>query len=265
MHALHRRAPSGPRGFTMVELLVVIAILAVLVGLLVPAIGGARQAARVATSLNQIRALQRAHLAYAEVNKGYLADARLPHGGGDQGIGESFVTTLLPYFEQTPAIKSPLDQSANWSVADGGQGVPVQGSTNRFRKTSYGINDHLATAFSPWGAVDASRLTNRISRVRNPAATVHTICMTETGDFAGADHAHVEEWGDSPGAFAIAATQVQTNAAGGKAATGDAVSPWGYLDGHASTESFSSLYFNMDFNQFDPWVSFKPQSLWSKN
>ncbi|MCE9618496.1 MAG: type II secretion system GspH family protein [Planctomycetes bacterium] len=251
-------------GFTLVELLVVIAVLAILIGLLVPSINGVMKSSRVTKSLSQIRSLELAHLAYAEANKGYLADARLPHGGGDQGIGESFVTTLQPYFEQTAAIKSPLDQSPNWSVADGGQGIPVQGSTKRFRKTSYGINDHLATEFSPWGAIDPARLTNRMSRIRNPAATVHTLCMTETGDFAGADHVHVEEWGDSPGAYAIASTQVQTNAAAGKVGAGDAVSPWGFADGHVSTDSFASLYFNASFNHFDPSVSFKPQSSWQK-
>ena len=174
------------RGFTLVELLVVIAILALLIGLLVPSLNNAMKTSRVSNSLSQIRGLERAHMAYAESNKGFLADARLPHGGGDQGAEESFVTTLAPYFEQTAAIKSPLDQSAYWSVNDGGQGVPVPGSTNRFRKTSYGINNHLAREFSAWGAVDSSRITDRISRIKNPAATVHTVCMVETGDFAAA-------------------------------------------------------------------------------
>ena len=260
------------RGFTLVELLVVIAILALLIGLLVPSLNHAMKTSRVSSSLSQIRGLERAHLAYAESNKGYLADARLPHGSGDQGAKESFVTTLAPYFEQTAAIKNPLDQSAHWSVNDGGQGVPVPGSTNRFRTTSYGINNHLAREFSAWGAVDSSRMTDRISRIKNPAATVHTVCMVETGDFAGADHPHVEEWGDSPGAIAIASTQLQINAASGNpynsksiSDDGESVSPWGYADGHVSTDSFASLYLNEKFNQFDPWVSFKPYTSWEKN
>ena len=260
------------RGFTLVELLVVIAILSLLIGLLVPSLNNAMKTSRVSNSLSQIRGLERAHMAYAESNKGFFTDARLPHGGGDQGAEESFVTTLAPYFEQTAAIKSPLDQSAHWSVNDGGQGVPVPGSTNRFRKTSYGINNHLAREFSAWGAVDSSRITDRISRIKNPAATVHTVCMVETGDFAGADHPHVEEWGDSPSAIAIASTQLQINAASGKtysskgvSTDGESISPWGYADGHVSTDSFASLYLNETFNQFDPWVSFKPHTSWEKN
>ncbi len=258
-------------GFTLVELLVVIAILALLIGLFIPSVNSVMKTSRVNKSLSQIRALERAHLAYAESNKGFLADARLPHGGGEHETKECFVVTLSPYFEQTAAIKSPLDQSAHWSVNDGGQGVPVSGSTNRFRKTSYGINNHLCREFSAWGAIDSARLCDKMSRIKNPAATVHTLCMAETGVFAGADHPHVEEWGDSPGAIKIASTQLQINAASGKPYNGagmsdhgESMSPWGYADGHVSTDSFSALYLNETFNQFDPWVSFKLQTSWEK-
>ena len=45
------------RGFTLVELLVVIAIIALLIGVLVPAIAGARNAGRATVSLSQMRQL----------------------------------------------------------------------------------------------------------------------------------------------------------------------------------------------------------------
>ena len=53
------------RGFTIIELLVVVSIIALLVGMLLPAIGKARDTARVNVSKNNLRQLGVAHKTYA--------------------------------------------------------------------------------------------------------------------------------------------------------------------------------------------------------
>ncbi|MHC4102218.1 MAG: type II secretion system protein, partial [Planctomycetota bacterium] len=53
------------KGFTIIELLVVVSIIALLVGILLPAIGKARDTARVNSSKSNLRQIGIAHKSYA--------------------------------------------------------------------------------------------------------------------------------------------------------------------------------------------------------
>ena len=56
---------QASKGFTIIELLVVVSIIALLIGILLPAIGKARDNARVNTSKSNLRQIGIAHKTYA--------------------------------------------------------------------------------------------------------------------------------------------------------------------------------------------------------
>jgi len=81
--AKHRA--GGGRGFTLIELLVVIAVIALLVGILLPSLASAREAARGTNCLSNFRQLAIGWALYADENK----DVMLPMRPGDVGGGAS--------------------------------------------------------------------------------------------------------------------------------------------------------------------------------
>jgi prepilin-type N-terminal cleavage/methylation domain-containing protein/prepilin-type processing-associated H-X9-DG protein len=81
-----------PRGFTLIELLVVIAIIAVLIALLLPAVQSAREAARRAQCVNNLKQVGIAMHNYHDTNNQLPPGARFD----DYGTWYHFV---LPYME----------------------------------------------------------------------------------------------------------------------------------------------------------------------
>jgi prepilin-type N-terminal cleavage/methylation domain-containing protein len=68
------------KGFTLVELLVVIGIIAVLVGILLPVLGRARESANRVACASNLRQITIASIAYANENKGALPPPRFDDG-----------------------------------------------------------------------------------------------------------------------------------------------------------------------------------------
>jgi prepilin-type N-terminal cleavage/methylation domain-containing protein len=89
------------KGFTIVELLVVISIIALLIGLLLPALGKARDSARLHQSSSNLRQVGAAHLMYAsEWN-----DRQFQLSRDDFG---AFGNNLQEYFASQGSYNIPL-------------------------------------------------------------------------------------------------------------------------------------------------------------
>jgi len=97
------------RGFTLIELLVVIAIIAILIGLLLPAVQKVREAASRVQSLNNLHQLTVGLQDYGDAHQQILP----PGGGNDhnymKGSGWIYASSLhyfiLPYIEQDTLFK----------------------------------------------------------------------------------------------------------------------------------------------------------------
>jgi prepilin-type N-terminal cleavage/methylation domain-containing protein/prepilin-type processing-associated H-X9-DG protein len=115
------------RGFTLVELLVVIAIIAILIGLLLPAVQKVREAANRMSCSNNIKQISLATVNCADQHEGNLpvGMGMYPYHGRDwngndwrdvpfSGYG-STLFHILPYVEQDGLYKSSIGGGAGWA------------------------------------------------------------------------------------------------------------------------------------------------------
>ncbi len=80
------RGPAGTRGFTLIELLVVISIIALLVGILLPALGAARKTAQNSQCLSNIRQMDTAAMSFAADHQFFIQLSSSDSGWGTSGI-----------------------------------------------------------------------------------------------------------------------------------------------------------------------------------
>ena len=147
--------------FTLIELLVVIAIIAILVGLLLPAVQKVREAAARAQCQNNLKQIGLATVNCMDSNQGAIPPGMGAYPGYDRNVpggayGSRFMF-ILPYMEQDPLYKSGLirnssDEGFPWAGQIGVYDEIPKAPEARAIPTLHAPRDSGRAVFAAWTA-----------------------------------------------------------------------------------------------------------------
>ncbi len=207
----HSMAERSNTAFTLLELLVVVAVIAILMSILLPALGTARAIARSAVCKSNLHQIHVANQTYANENNDYYvpaaSDMETGFGGRNRwhGVRESPGVHPDPNKNHFDPAKGPLVQALGkkGEVKRCPEYVPFvhDGSMNAFEEGTggYGYNDRGvgSRAYDPqaYGSSTVAsyvwQRSMRVTEIRRPEATV---MFTDAAFIAGTGPFHLIEY-----------------------------------------------------------------------
>lgn len=188
MQAMSRRDPSCS-GFTLIELLVSISIIALLIAILLPALGQARETARQVTCLSQFRQHGIAVHAYASDNKGRLPISTAGHAMWSSPVmyymtlvGQNYlpadqnISTNHAYYTSAGKCPSDANDYIQSTFTASPRHIPL---SYRYRHTHNGEGTGRPLAFDDSGSTAYSGY-NRVLMVELWLPTAHPVLIVNT-------------------------------------------------------------------------------------
>ncbi|MBP8258291.1 MAG: prepilin-type N-terminal cleavage/methylation domain-containing protein [Verrucomicrobia bacterium] len=184
-HPGSRRPPTGERGFTLIELLVVIAIIAILAGIMLPALAKSKTKAQGIMCLNNGRQMLVAWRMYVDDNSDKVPQSYGPnewvHGSLDFNGGN----------RSNWDVEQDIKKSLLWQYCGNNTAIwkcPADRSAVRYQNTTYprvrsiAMNAWFDSTDVAGFAPSAFRIYKKLSDVTNPGQSKTWLLMDERED-----------------------------------------------------------------------------------